>query len=249
MEKWQDPEIIALWIAIAIALVFTILLFVIKIMHAGYKRMTEANLKKAQTQLEHQKMLLETSLHAQERERGRIAADLHDGLIGRLTLIRMKNQIGAGQPELDALLADSITDARRISHDLTPPLLEFLSIQELVEQVVTPWDKKFEIDFYTDVRFDTTLTAEFKIQLLRVVQELVTNIVKHAHATTIKVHLRHTQKKLILQVVDNGKGFDASQQKKGLGMQSLELRMQYFNAAYRIKPGAKGTAALFIIPA
>jgi signal transduction histidine kinase len=248
MEKWQDPKIIGLWIAIAIVLVFTILLFVVKIMHAGYKRMTEANLREARIQLEHQKTLLDTSLHAQERERGRIAADLHDGLIGRLTLIRMKNQIGAGQPELDALLAESITDARRISHDLTPPLLEFLSLQELVEQVVSPWDKKFAISFYTDLRIEATPSAEFKIQLLRVVQELVTNIIKHAQATTITVHFRHTPQKLILQVKDNGNGFDASQQKKGLGMQSLELRMQYFNAAYRVKPGSNGTAALIIIP-
>ncbi|RYD86284.1 MAG: hypothetical protein EOP54_30590, partial [Sphingobacteriales bacterium] len=77
MEKWQDPNVIALWIAISVVFVVTILLFVIKIMHSGYKRMMQANLRQARLQVEHQKKLVETGLLAQERERTRIAADLH----------------------------------------------------------------------------------------------------------------------------------------------------------------------------
>ncbi|MEL1245417.1 sensor histidine kinase [Flavobacterium sp. DGU11] len=242
MEKWQDPKVIAIWITIIVVLIFTIILFVVKIMHAGYKRMTEANLREAQTQLEHQKMLMETSLQAQEKERGRIAADLHDSLIGKLTLIRMKSQIGAGLPEIENLLGESITEARRISHDLTPPLLEFSTAEELIEQVLHPWKEKFTLDFYSDVRVSGDLSPDIKIQLLRVVQELLTNIIKHAGATEIKVAFRHTEKNIILSVNDNGRGFDTGQLKKGLGLNSLEFRMQYLNAKYRVKsaPG-KGT--------
>ncbi len=242
MEKWQDPKVIAVWITIIVVLIFTIILFVVKIMHAGYKRMTEANLREAQTQLEHQKMLMETNLQAQEKERGRIAADLHDSLIGKLTLIRMKSQIGAPMPEIEGLLGESITEARRISHDLTPPLLEFSRAEELIGQVLDPWKEKLTIDFHSDVRVATDLSPDVKIQLLRVVQELLTNIIKHSGATQVKVGFRHAPKSIVLSVTDNGRGFDTAQLKKGLGLNSLEFRMQYLNARYKVRSGpGKGT--------
>ncbi|AWH83765.1 hypothetical protein HYN59_00940 [Flavobacterium album] len=245
MEKWQDPKVIAIWITIIVVLIFTIILFVVKIMHAGYKRMTEANLREAQTQLEHQKMLMETSLQVQEKERGRIAADLHDSLIGKLTLIRMKSQIGAALPEIESLLGESITEARRISHDLTPPLLEFSRAEELIGQVLHPWKEKFTLDFYSDIRVTADLSPDIKIQLLRVVQELLTNIIKHAGATEVKVTFRHTERCIALSVTDNGRGFDTGQLKKGLGLNSLELRMQYLNAKYRVKSViGKGTTTI-----
>lgn len=245
MEKWQDPKVIALWIAIIIVLIFTILLFVVRIMHIGYKRMTEANLREARMQLEHQKKLTETNLTAQERERQRIASDLHDGLIGKLAVVRLKSQVGAPLQEIDNLLEESIAEARRISHDLTPPLLEFLSLEELLEQLAAPWREKLQIDFYSDVRTQQELTPQQKIQVVRIVQELVTNTLKHAAATTITMHLRHTEQYLALRVHDNGKGFDASQLKKGIGLSNLELRMQYLNAGNKVKSEiGKGTTTI-----
>ena len=214
-------------------------------MHAGYKRMTEANLRQARQELEHQKKLLETGLLAQEKERTRIAADLHDGLIGKLSVIRMKSQIGQGAVEIEELLGDSIAEARRISHDLMPPMLEFSTVEELIARLIEPWEDKLKIYLYADVRTTVDVSPEFKIQLLRIVQELITNIVKHAQATNVKVHLRHTNTCLSLSIADNGRGFDTALHKAGLGLGSLEMRAQYLNGQYRIKsaPG-KGARAL-----
>ncbi|MBE99978.1 sensor histidine kinase [Flavobacterium coralii] len=249
MEKWQDPETLAIWIAILLVLVFTIILFVVKIMHTGYKRMVQANLRQAQMQLEHQKKLTETSLQAQEKERTRIASDLHDSLIGKLTVIRMKSQLGLPLTDIDSLLGESITDARRISHDLTPPLLEQTDIADLIENIIDPWRQKMDIVFYTDIRSRHNFAASSKIQLVRVVQELITNIVKHAEATAVAVHLRITAQNCMLRVQDNGKGFDTSILKKGLGLHSLEMRMQYLSASYKVKskPG-NGTRTVIVCP-
>lgn len=216
-------------------------------MHAGYKRMTEANLRQARIEIEHQKKLLETGLLAQEKERTRIAADLHDGLIGRLSVIRMKTQIGQNPADIEQELGDSIAEARRISHDLMPPMLEFSTAEELIARLIEPWESKLDIQLYADVRTAEDVTPEFKIQLVRIVQELVTNIIKHANATTVHVHLRHTAKSLSLCVTDNGKGFDTAIHKAGLGLGSLEMRAQYLNGLYRIKskPG-KGVKALVV---
>lgn len=245
MEKWQDPKVIAFWIAIIILFIATLLFFVIRIMHAGYKRMTEANLHETRLQLEHQKKLMETSLHAQEKERMRIAGDLHDSLIGKLVVIKMKSQIGADSGELDVLLGEGIAEARRISHDLTPPLLEFSRIEELVEDIFSPWKEKYKINYHTDVRRSADMPPQEKIQVLRIVQELLTNIIKHANADTITVQLRYSEKYFSLIVNDNGKGFDITQQKKGLGLGNLELRMQYLNALHKIKSApAEGTVTI-----
>jgi two-component system NarL family sensor kinase len=245
MEKWQDPKVVAFWIAIIIVFIATLLFFVVRILHAGYKRMTEANIRESRIQLEHQKKLMETNLHAQEKERMRIAGDLHDSLIGKLVVIKMKSQIGATANELDALLEEGIAEARRISHDLTPPLLEFSRIEELVEDIFEPWKEKYNIKYSSDVRNTTDMPSQEKIQVLRIVQELLTNITKHAVADTITIQLRYTEKYFALIVSDNGKGFDTTQHKKGLGLGNLELRMQYLNASHKVKSAAgRGTTTI-----
>lgn len=249
MEKWQDPQVLALWIAIIIVLVFIILSFVIWILYTGYKRMTEANLREARTALDHQKKLLETSIYTQEKERERIAADLHDSLIGKLTVVRMKSQLGAAPADIEVMLGESIAEARRISHDLTPPLIEHRTIQELISTLISPWEQKLNIAYYTDIRTLSTVAPQVKMQLLRIVQELITNIVKHAASTKVNIHLRQTEYKLIVVVIDNGVGYESAQLKAGLGLQSLEMRVQYLCAAHRVKslPG-KGTCVTIAIP-
>jgi len=245
MEKWQDPQVIAFWIAIVVIFIATLLLFVVRILHAGYKRMTEVNLRETRLQLEHQKKLLEVNLQAQEKERMRIASDLHDSLIGKLVVVKMKSQIGATSADIDSMLEESIAEARRISHDLTPPLLEFSRIEELVDDLVSPWKHKLNIVYLSDIRNTEDLPTQSKIQVLRVVQELLVNINKHAAADIVTVHLRYTDKLFTLVVKDNGRGFDTAALKKGLGLGNLELRMQYLNANYKVKSAqGRGTATI-----
>lgn len=245
MEKWQDPKVIALWIAIIMILVFTILLFVVKIMHTGYKKMTEANLRQARLEVDHQKKLLEVGLLAQEKERNRIASDLHDGLIGKLSVIRMRAQLAKTPQDIELMLGESIAEARRISHDLMPPLLEFSTVPELIERLLEPWQDKFTIDVVNDVRTHNELAPEVKLQLIRVLQELITNTVKHARATHVRVHWRHTAKGIALLVADNGVGFDTALLKNGLGLGSLEMRSQYLGGRCHIRSvKSRGTRAL-----
>lgn len=242
MEKWQDPNVVALWIAIVILVVFTIILVVIKIMHTGYKRMTEANLRQARLEVEHQKKLLEVGLLAQEKERNRIASDLHDGLIGKLSVIRMKAQLAKTPQDIEVMLGESIAEARRISHDLMPPMLEFSAVSDLIESVLEPWKNKFNIQFVSDVRSFEDLNSQAKLQLVRMLQEVVTNAIKHAKADKIEVTWRHTPNFYALSVKDTGVGFDSSGLKQGVGLSSLEMRAQYLGGRCRVasNPG-KGT--------
>lgn len=249
MEKWQDPNVVALWIAIVILVVFTIVLVVIKIMHTGYKRMTEANLKQARLEVEHQKKLLEAGLLAQEKERTRIASDLHDGLIGKLSVIKMKAQLAKTPQDIEVMLGESIAEARRISHDLMPPMLEFSSVPDLIEGVLEPWKNKFNIQFVSDVRSFKDLNPQAKLQLVRILQEVVTNAVKHAKADRIEVTWRHTPHLFALAIKDRGIGFNTDGLKQGVGLSSLEMRAQYLGGKCRVtsKPG-RGTKFILAVP-
>ncbi|MFL9842845.1 sensor histidine kinase [Flavobacterium rhizosphaerae] len=248
MEKWQDPRVIALWIAIIIVIILTILCFVVWIVYTGYKRMTEANLREARMQVEHQKSMLQNSLQTQESERERIAADLHDSLIGKLTIIKLKNQTAYNEEQMDVLLEESIAEARRISHDLSPPMLDFISLDALLLQALNPWKVRLKVTEYFDVRTQPEIAVSVKIQLLRIIQEIFVNINKHAAATEITFNYRQTTKGLAIYIADNGKGFDAALLKKGLGLNNIEIRIQYLGGKYKIKsaPG-KGTATLMVL--
>lgn len=247
MEKWIEPKTIMLWIIIAISVVFILVFSFIRLAYLNFKQMAEAQLEESRLKLEHQKKLLETGILVQEQERTRIAADLHDSLIGKLTSLKLKNQLAYNYDEVDHLLGESIAEARRISHDLSPPMLEFISLYELIDGIINPWKKNIQVVFFHDVRTDAALPNNIKIQFTRILQELITNIYKHAGATTISIHLRQTDQWLALQVSDDGKGFDPKTGKKGLGLQNIELRMVYLNGYHHIKPHQKGTTALLLL--
>lgn len=247
MEKWIDPETITVWIIIVIIVIFLLVFSFIKLVYLNFKRIVAAKLEESRLQLEYQRKLLETGVLAQERERVRIAADLHDSLIGKLTSLRLKNQMKYEYKEIDFLIGESIAEARRISHDLSPPMLEFMSLYELIDEIIDPWRKDIKIQFIHDIRTDAILLDNIKIQFTRILQELVTNIHKHAKAGSILVHLRLTERWLALLICDDGCGFDCNTNKKGLGLQNIELRMLYLNGHHRITSNTKGTTALLLL--
>jgi two-component system, NarL family, sensor kinase len=248
MEKWQDPKIIAIWIVIILLLIFFLVIAMIKLVYILVNRMVQARLKESQLKMSHQQDLLESNLLTQEKERRRIAADLHDSLIGKLTVLRLTNQMDGAQDKMDALIGESIDEARKISHDLSPPMMEQTPLEDILSDLIEARKNDLPIRFVQDIRSEAPLTVNVKTQLSRILHELITNIHKHAHASAVCVHLRYTPALLAILVVDNGKGFDMEQGKHGLGLMNIELRMQYLSGKYRIvsRPG-KGTRSLFFI--
>ncbi len=247
MEEWQKPETIALWIAIIIGFLLLLLAFIIVLVRAMFRKIMKTRIAEEQAKLAHQKSLLTTTIETQEKERKRIAADLHDALIGKLTVIKMKNEMAQQDSETVGMLDESITIARRISHDLSPPLLEYTALPDLISDVVDPWKEKVTVTDQYDVRTEDTHTNKFKIQLTRIIQEVLTNISKHAEATHIHIHFRSTDRGVCVLIVDNGKGFNAETNHKGLGLTNIETRVQYLGGKYRMRSKInEGTAALFV---
>lgn len=247
MEKWLDPKTVTIWILVVLAVIAILAVSFVKLVQINFKRMVENKLKESRMQLEYQKNLLESGIIVQEQERARIAADLHDSLISKLTILRLKNQSEYNFEQMDLLLGETIAEARRISHDLSPPMFEFIELYELLEDMITPWKRYLAIHFYTNIDATATINPNLKIQIARITQELVTNIYKHSGASDVFIQLKITKTNLTLVVRDNGKGFDYTEVKKGIGLKNIELRMAYFRGTHKIKSSTKGSTAIITL--
>lgn len=249
MEKWQDPKTIILWIVIAIIFFLVLFSVIILLVRVIFKKIIKTKLAESKAKLKHQQSLLETTILTQEKERKRIAEDIHDELIGKLSVIKLQYEINQNQnTESIKLIDDSIHTARRISHDLSPPLLEFSSLSSLIGEIINPWEKKLQIDSIFDIRDGVTHSNQFKIQLIRITQEIITNINKHANATNIKLHYRETTKFTLLKISDNGDGYNLNEVKAGLGLNNIETRIQYLKGKYKIISELnKGTSILLVL--
>ncbi|RRJ91353.1 hypothetical protein EG849_08140 [Flavobacterium macacae] len=248
MENWEGSGMIAKGIGIILLFVFILVLALVLLIRENFQRIARVKLEEDKVRLEHKQKLLEANVQVQEQERTRIAADIHDILIGKLTVLKIKNEIGYEELESNKLIKECITVARQLSHDLSLPMLKYASLEELISEILVPWKSVFSIQFRTDIRSDAALSDTVKIQLTRIIQELITNIVKHAEATEIVIHLRHTEKILLLHLYDNGIGFDTNGKAKGLGIKNIEFRTDYINAHYKMRsaPG-KGTSYLIVL--
>ncbi len=242
MEEWQKSETIVLWLLIGVSFLVLLLIFIIVLTRMMFKKTIQRKAAEAQLKLDYQQSLLNATIKTQEKERKRIAADLHDALISKLTILQMKEE----NEESEQLIGESISIARRISHDLSPPLIEYASLTELIEEALRPWKQHMQVTFQVDIRKPIEFTVDFKIQLTRVVQEILTNISKHAKAKHLWVHLRQSPKGLALVIKDNGVGFSVEQKQKGLGLQNIATRVQYLDGVYKIKSKRNmGTTNLF----
>lgn len=248
MAKWQDPDTFLIWVIIIIGVMLLLIGTLISVFYLSYKKIIRSKEEEHNIKLEHQRTLLNVSLDAQENERVRIAADLHDNIISKLTVIRLKAAIGSNQTELDHLLGNTIDESRRISHELSPPLYEEKSLENVLQTILKSWDNFYSIKTNIDVREKITVDKNTKLQMVRVLQELINNVYKHAKASEIIFTLRITKKYITLMLDDNGIGFNSKKVIKGIGLQNIELRAHNLNAHYKFKSTEeKGTRFIFVV--
>lgn len=248
MEGWQNPQNFAIGLFVALLFVATLVVCVVLLMRAYSKRIIQEQEKLTQAKVEYQQSLLLNSVLAQEKERERIAKDLHDDLISKLTVLTYALQIENSKVKPVELLNESIKIARRITHDLTPPLLDQTSLKDLIEDFVAPLSQSYSINCVYTNHQRQVLNSDVKLQLFRIVQEVINNMLKHANASEITINLRITNSALSLVVRDNGVGFDTTLKAKGLGLKNIELRTQILKAHSKFKSRPeKGSTFLFLL--
>jgi signal transduction histidine kinase len=168
------------------------------------------------------KALSERLLTVQEEERGRIARELHDDLGQALTALKM-DIVGLLQatPQPLALSAlrerilrtldSTVTAVQRISSELRPSVLDDLGLVAAIEAEARLLEERSGIECEVSVAGDVTVQPEYTTMIYRIVQEALTNVVRHSNATRVEVRLRHRGEELLLEVRDDGRGVRAEE--------------------------------------
>ena len=196
----------------------------------------------------------EALIFAQEEERKRIARDLHDG-VGQ-SLLLMKKQLVATHEVTQKnhdLITDTLEEVRSISQDLHPFQLEKFGLTTAINEVIQKVEKS--TDLFITKEIDTInklLDDKAEINLYRTIQEAFNNIVKHSEATAAKISIQKVDKSLIINIQDNGKGFDhelAVVTSKSLGLRTMFERITSIGGKLKIENGVtKGTMILIRVP-
>jgi len=197
---------------------------------------------------EHERYIAIAITEAQEKERRELGMELHDNvnqLLGA-TLLYMGVAIKSGNvanEELQVLkncvdyINQAINELRNLSHRLTPYTKEELSLKKVIEMLIEPIQKAklFEISLHVDTFENDIVDSEMQTNLYRIVQEQLTNILKHAEAGKVKISIRLTKKLIKLTVSDNGKGFDPASFKDGIGLENIKRRAEMFSGKCKLK--------------
>jgi two-component system NarL family sensor kinase len=235
------------------------LLVILVLLYRNYSSRRKIQQQRIQ-ELEGEKQLLATQslLKGQEEERSRLAQDLHDGLGGLLSGVKlqlgsMKGNLVMTESNSQAFervldkLDESITEMRRVAHNMMPEALLNLGLKQALSDYCENLSRHQSFAINCEIYgLENRMEHTVEVVIYRIIQELVNNAVKHSGGDTILVQvIRQDTGRLTVTVEDNGKGFDTTQMDvmRSAGMRSVQSRVNYLNGTMDIKsePG-KGTS-------
>lgn len=217
------------WLLGAASLFLLLVALLILFFYRSYKR---SAVQKAQIEI------TRTMIQVQEEERNRVARDLHDSLGGMLTTVKLnledlaqdrENKANMKLQNIIKQLDGSVKELRRIAHNMMPEMLLNLgleaSLKDLCELLAT---KNLRIDFQC-LGIQNSIRMEAKITIYRIIQELLTNIVKHANAKNVLLQCAQHGNVFFITIEDDGKGFDTDllARMSGIGLSNIKNRVAY----------------------
>jgi signal transduction histidine kinase len=197
---------------------------------------------------------------AQELERRRLARELHDETGQSLTSILLglraledsldRDDARTAVGHLRDLAVATLQDVRRLAVELRPKALDDFGLVPALERLAETWSGQtgIAVDFVARLD-DERLSNEIATALYRIVQESLTNIVKHAHARNVSVLLTRKNEAVVAVIEDDGRGFDPTAQSDGFGIQGMRERVELVNGRLQIEsePDA-GTTLVVEVP-
>jgi PAS domain S-box-containing protein len=196
------------------------------------------------TEIQKKKDVVNAVIDAQEKERNELAAELHDNVNQLLAASILYLKTAKKQKVIEESLVSqsldhvekAISELRNISHNLTPADLKMnglaAALRALSEKLHIP--ASFEVTFSTGTLNEQRLDKTLQLTVYRMVQEIINNILKHANASKVTIHLGEADNHLLLTVTDNGKGLDLLTIKKGLGITNIFNRAENFGGSAEI---------------
>lgn len=229
---------------LGIIVIFSIILYrnsrkLARQMELYYQQQLKATEQKQQIQV------ARALMQGEEQERKRLAIDLHDGLGGRLAAIKTRlshiasNQSNGSERDLLTLqdqLDISSNELRRIARNMMPESLLQLGLEPALRDMcdsMTSGDTHVAFEAFG---WDNPLTQEKQVNIYRMVQELLTNAIRHANATEVLVQCSQNRNVFFITVEDNGKGFSIAPnaKSKGIGLSNVRTRVEYLDGKLEI---------------
>jgi len=197
---------------------------------------------------------LKAMMAGEEKERARIARELHDGIGSMLAAIKMNFGIIQEQPDVSPhtrslngkvmkMIEDTAGEVRKTAHNLMPDVLTQYNLEKALtiycDQINVA--NRLQIDLQFLGALDLTNKAS-ELLIYRMIQELIQNILKHSCATQACIMIKQWNEKLSIIVEDNGTGFDMDEHRSGFGLQNLQFRVQALRGMLSINSGkGRGT--------
>lgn len=242
-----------LFIAIA-AIIFIVFVLGLLFLLAQFRK------RKIIHEKEKEVLTLQSLLQGQEIERERMARDLHDGLGGilsgiKLNLSSMKGNVIISEKDVNLFtksidqLDNAIAEMRRVAHNMMPEALLKFGLTEAIQDYCDGINESNTVKLkFTNLGLTIPLEKSVEIILYRIIQELTNNAIKHASAKNILVQLSKNENILNLTVEDDGKGFDTKQLAniKGTGLQNVHSRIDYLKGSLEIQSSVDGGTSVII---
>ena len=198
---------------------------------------------------EHQIKTLESLIEGEEKERFRIAKELHDGVNGDLSaikyklssLLEMNNMV---IKEAITMIDDSCQQVRAISHNLVPQSLENFNLEEAIQEYCNHMDAIHtpKISFQKIGDY-IKIGKKSEVNIFRIIQELVSNSIKHADASEINVQISCRDQQMHITFEDNGIGFNADNiESDGIGLKNIKSRIDYLHGSMDLISNENGTS-------
>ena len=200
----------------------------------------------------------------QEEERSRVSRELHDGISQLLVSIKFQFELADHELETDSAsglatlrqaterLGGAIGEIRRISHDLRPSLLDTLGLPAAIGQLATEFEQRCGLSvIYRNRLADAQLPDATAVALFRIVQEALTNIERHARASTVQIDLDADALGVQLRVQDDGVGFNPrkiEQMPGGIGLRNIRERVEHLGGQFSLSSNSGQSGMRVLLP-
>jgi signal transduction histidine kinase len=240
--------------------IFLLIALMIMLQIRNQNRLLHQQRKMSETEISHQKDLLQAVITSQEAERQRIGSDLHDEVGSVLSSLRLliEKHIQAHQQDegfskqSKQLIDRVITNVRQISHNLSPRIAGsygfFDAVHELADTVNQSGTLQLHLNFDESIA-ETPMQENAAMAMYRVLAELINNTIKHAKASNIFISVTVDSGKMDIAYSDDGIGLPKEKQTgRGMGMQNIESRLNMINASWHTPGIAKGFTMQVSVP-
>ncbi|ANE51705.1 ATP-binding protein [Flavisolibacter tropicus] len=190
-----------------------------------------------------QLQLTKQIIQAQEKEREAIGHELHDNVNQILTTVKLYLEMAYASPEnRDTLLPRSIThvnecihEIRDLSHALSSPTLGTRSLVDSVKALLESIESSTSLCIsFNHEAYNKPIIIDQKLTIYRILQEQLTNIIKHAEATNVSVTISQTDAATEVSVIDDGKGFNMDALRQGIGLNNMLSRVKVWNGDMKV---------------